>query len=48
MDQDQTTMRSARKGLLSRRGPLRRFIRGFILLCLILLGVFLRRLSVVC
>ncbi len=40
MDQDQTTMRSARKGLLSRRGPLRRFTRGFILLCLILLGVF--------
>jgi len=40
MDQDQTTMRSAQKGLLSRRGPLRRFIRGFILLCLILLGVF--------
>jgi len=40
MDQDQTTMRSARKGLLSRRGPLRRFIRGFILLSLILLGVF--------
>jgi len=40
MDQDQTTMRPARKGLLSRRGPLRRFIRGFILLSLILLGVF--------
>lgn len=41
MDQDQTAMRPAKKGLLSRRGPLRRFIRGFILLCVILLGVFL-------
>ena len=40
MDQDQTTARPARKGLLSRRGPLRRFIRGFILLCVVLLGVF--------
>jgi uncharacterized SAM-binding protein YcdF (DUF218 family) len=41
MDQDQTTTRPAKKGLLSRRGPLRRFIRGFILLCVVLLGVFL-------
>ncbi|QCL91169.1 YdcF family protein [Agrobacterium sp. LC34] len=41
MDQDQTTTRPARRGLLSRRGPLRRFIRGFILLCVVLLGVFL-------
>lgn len=41
MDQDQTTTRPAQKGLLSRRGPLRRFIRGFILLCVVLLGVFL-------
>ncbi|NTZ91313.1 YdcF family protein [Agrobacterium tumefaciens] len=40
-DQDQTATRSARKGLLSRRGPLRRFIRGIILICVILFGIFL-------
>ncbi|MBO0130141.1 MULTISPECIES: YdcF family protein [Agrobacterium] len=40
-DQDQTATRPARKGLLSRRGPLRRFIRGIILICVILFGIFL-------
>lgn len=40
-DQDQTATRPARKGLLSRRGPLRRFIRGVILICVILFGIFL-------
>lgn len=40
MDQDQTGTRPAKKSLLSRRGRLRRFIRGLILLCVIALGAF--------
>ncbi|NTD86398.1 YdcF family protein [Agrobacterium tumefaciens] len=39
-DQEQTTTRQAKKGLLSRRSRLRRFIRGLILLCVITLGAF--------
>ncbi|MDZ7925808.1 MAG: YdcF family protein [Agrobacterium sp.] len=39
-DQDQTTTRQAKEGLLSRRSRLRRFIRGLILLCVITLGAF--------
>ncbi len=39
-DQDQTTTRPAKKSLWSRRGRLRRFIRGLILLCVITLGAF--------
>lgn len=39
-DQEQTTTRQAKKGLLSRRSRLRRFIRGVILLCVITLGAF--------
>lgn len=39
-DQEQTTTRQEKKGLLSRRSRLRRFIRGLILLCVITLGAF--------
>ncbi|WP_019564869.1 MULTISPECIES: YdcF family protein [Agrobacterium] len=39
-DQEQSTTRQAKKGLLSRRSRLRRFIRGLILLCVITLGAF--------
>jgi uncharacterized SAM-binding protein YcdF (DUF218 family) len=39
-DQDQTTTRQAKEGLLSRRSRLRRFIRSLILLCVITLGAF--------